>query len=110
VTYKSRGISTPHLVNNMGHNSEEIDGGNMEDNMTYAVVHASSNWLSLDTLEEEFAAPFELGDVGDCLYIVDVKCIIAPLFVLCNGNETTKVCMLPHGIWNRFCDKCLGDE
>ena len=81
----------------MGHNSEETEGGNMEDNTTYAVVHASPNWLSLDTLEEEFAASFEQVDVGDCLYIVGVKCIIAPLFVLYNENESTKVCMLPFG-------------
>ena len=94
----------------MGHNSEEIDGENMEDNMTYAVVHASSNWLSLDTLEEEFAASFVLGDVRDYLYTVDVKCIILPLFVLCNENESTKGCMLPFGKWSRFFDRCLEDD
>ena len=66
--------------------------------------------MSLDTLEKAFAAPFELGHVGGCLYIVDVKCIIAPLFVVCNENETTKVCMLPFGKRNRFFDKCLEDE
>ena len=110
VTYESREIPTPHLVNNMGHNSEEIEGGNIEDNAIYGVVHASSKWLSLDILEEEFAASFKLGGVGDCLYLVDVKCIIAPLFVLCNEHEPTKVCMLPFGKWNRFFDKCLEDE
>ena len=94
----------------MGVDNEEIEGENSEDKTTYVVVHASSKWLSLDALEEEFAASFVLGDVGDCLYIVDVKCIIAPLFVVCNENETTKVCMLPFGKWNRFFDKCLEDE
>ena len=94
----------------MGHNSEEIEEGNIEDNIIYVFTHASSKWLSLDTLEEEFVTTFVLGDVGDCLYIVDMKCIIVPLFVLCNETETTKVCMLPFGKWNSFFDKCLGDE
>jgi len=48
--------------------------------------------------------------VSDSLYIVDVKCIIAPLFVVWNQSETTRVCMLPFGKWNRFFDKCLEDE
>jgi len=64
----------------------------------------------LDALEEEFAASFVLGDECDCLYIVDVKCIIVSLFVVCNEHETTKVCMLPFGKWNCFFDKCLEDE
>ena len=110
VEYESKGIPTPHLLNNMGLDNEEIEGGNIVDNTTYAVVHASSKWLSLDALEKEFAASFVLGDVCECLYSVDVKCIIAPFFVVCNENETTKVCMLPFGKWNRFFDKCLEDE
>ena len=64
----------------------------------------------MDALEKEFAASFVLGDVGDGIYIVDVKYIIAPLFVVCNENETTKVCILPFGEWNRFFDKCLENE
>ena len=79
-------MPTPHLVNNMGLDNEEIKGDNIEDKATYVVVHASSKWLSMDALEDEFAASFVLGDVCDCLYIVDVKCMIVPLFVLCNEN------------------------
>ena len=45
--------------------------------------------------EKEFAATFVWGDVGNSLYIVDVKCIIAPLFVVWNESETGRVCMLP---------------
>ena len=82
VKYESRRIPTPYLVNNMGLDSEEIERGNIEDNTMYVVVHASSKWLSLDKLEDAFPASFVLGDVGDCLYTVDVKCTIAPLFVL----------------------------
>ena len=64
----------------------------------------------LDALEKEFAATFVLGDVGAYLYIVDVKCIITPLFVVWNETETARVCMLPFGKWSRFFDECLEDE
>jgi len=56
VKYESRGIPTPHLVNNMGLDREQIKGGNIEDNTMYVVVHASSKWLSLDTLEKGFGS------------------------------------------------------
>ena len=110
VKYESKGIPTPHLINNMGLDKDQIDEESIEDNTTYVVVHASSKWLSMNALEKEFAATFVLGDVGNSLYIVDVKCIIAPLFVVWNENETERVCMLPFGKWNRFFDKCLEDE
>ena len=110
VKYESKGIPTPHLINNMGLDKDQIDEESIEDNTTYVVVHASSKWLSMNALEKEFAATFVLGDVGNSLYIVDVKCIIAPLFVVWNENETDRVCMLPFGKWNRFFDKCLEDE
>ena len=74
------------------------------------LLFMSSKWFSMDALEKQFAAPFALGDVGDSLYIVDVKCIIAPLFVVWNESETTRECMLPFGKWNRFFDKCLDIE
>jgi len=54
VRYESRGIPTPHLVNNLGLDSDEIEGGNIEDNTMYVGFHASFKWLSLDTLEKEF--------------------------------------------------------
>jgi len=57
----------------MGLDSDEIERGNIEDNTMYEVVHASSKWLSLDTLEKEFVPSFVLCDVGNCLYIIDVK-------------------------------------
>ena len=94
----------------MGLDKDKINEENIEDNTTCVVVHASSKWLSMNALEKEFAATFVLGDVGNSLYIVDVKCIIAPLFVLCNGHEIKKVCMLPFGKWNMFFDQCLEDE
>ena len=48
----------------------------------YAIVHSASQWLMMDTLETEFSQIFLLGDMNQCLYIVDVKSIIAPLFVV----------------------------
>ena len=93
VRHQSRGTAIPHLVNTMGLDSEETKGRNSKDNAMYVVVHASSIWLSLDILEEEVAASFVLGNVGNCLYIVDVKYIIANLFVLRNIKMKVQKCV-----------------
>ena len=61
----------------------------------YAIVHTASQWLTMDTLESKFSETFLLSDVNQCLYIVDVKSIIAPLFVEANENDPTMICMLP---------------
>ena len=62
----------------------------------YVIVHTASQWLTMDTLESEFSETFLLGDVNQCLYIVDVKSIIA-----------TMICMLPKKKWGKFFDRCL---
>ena len=77
---------------------EEIEEDNMEDESMYAIVHTASQW---------FSQTFLLGDVNQCLYIVDVKSIIEPLFVVANENDPTMICMLPQKKWGKFFDKCL---
>jgi len=73
----------------------------------YAIVHAASQWLTMDTMEKEFSAIFLLGDVSQCLYIVDGKSIIAPMFVVANENDPTMICRLPQKKWGKFFDRCL---
>ena len=84
VKYESRGIPTPYLIQEEGVTLKEIEENNMENETIYAIVHTTSQWLMMDTLETEFSETFLLGDVNQCLYIVDVKFIIAPLFVVAN--------------------------
>jgi len=90
-----KGIPTPYLIREEGLSLETIEEDNMKDENMYVVVHAASQWLTLDTLEAEFSASFLLGEVNQYLYIVDVKSIIAPLFMVANASDSTKVCMLP---------------
>lgn len=87
------------MIQEEGVTFEEIEESNMEDETMYAIVHAASQWLTIDELESEFSETFLLGDVNQCLYIVDVKSIIAPLFVVANENDPTMICMLPKKKW-----------
>jgi len=109
VRYESRGIPTPYLIQDDGVTLEEIEESNMEDETMYAIIHTASQWLTMDTLESEFSETFLLGDVNQCLYIVDVKTIIAPLFVVANENDLTMICMLPKKKWGKFFDRCLDE-
>ena len=109
VRYESRGIPTPYLIQDEGVTLEEIEESNMEDETMYAIIHTASQWLTMDTLESEFSETFLLGDVNQCLYIVDVKTIIAPLFVVANENDLTMICMLPKKKWGKFFDRCLDE-
>ena len=58
VRYESRGIPTPHLIQEEGVTLEEIEESNMEDETMYAIVHTASQWLTMDTMEKEFSKTF----------------------------------------------------
>ena len=107
MKYESRGIPTPYLIQEQGLTLEEIEEDNMEDEIMCAIVHTASQWLTIDTMEKEFSETFLLGDVNQCLYIVDVKSIIAPFFVVANENDPSMICMLPQKKWGKFFDRCL---
>jgi len=107
VKYESRGIPTPCLMQEQGLALKEIEEGYMEDKTMYAIVHTASQWLTMDTMEKEFSETFLLGDVNQCLYIVDVKSIIAPLFAVANENDPTMICMLSQKKWGKLFYRCL---
>ena len=94
-------IPTPHVVDN------DDDSGLSDDNHTYAVVHAASDYVSLDDLQNKFVIPFQLGDVLNCLYIVKTEAIRCPLFVFNNygaegDDRLKKICTIPQRKWGRF--------
>ena len=95
------------MIQEQGLTLEGIEEDNMEDVTMYAIVHAASQWLTMDTMEKEFSAVFLLGDVSQCLYIVDVKSMIAPIFVVTNEYDPTIICMLPQKRWGKYFDRCL---
>jgi hypothetical protein len=76
------GIPTPQFTG-----KEELSLNAIQENMAvdsnlYVVVHTASDYVSGEQLEKEFVSSFILGDVMNCVYIVKVKEIHGPLFVL----------------------------
>ena len=56
---------------------------------------------------DDFVSPFYLGSVKKCVYIVDIECIIDPLFVFQDiGGSAPKserhFCVLPYQKWGRY--------
>ncbi len=80
-------------------------------NNLYVVVHAASDYVSMEQLEKEFVSLFKLGNIMNCVYIIKVVAIHGPLFMFRNygsiGENVTKLfCTLPQGKWgNYFIDK-----
>ena len=87
----------------------------MKDDTMYAVVHSAKkpyiNWAQLQT---EFVLPFNMGDVNDHLYIVDIRAITDAMFVFkdYSGQDNTKrFCVLPYRLWGKyFSDRKYADE
>ena len=101
------GIPTPHFVNDDGQSLAEISTNNVVDDNLYAVVHTSSDYLSMEKFQHDFICRFTLGDVNKCMYIIKVQDIVGPLMVFKNygGPEKyakTLFCALPKRKWGRF--------
>ena len=60
--------------------------------------------VDMGRIEAELSVSFLLGEVNKCMYIVGVKSIIAPLFVMANNGDSIKVCILPQK-WGKFFDR-----
>jgi hypothetical protein len=58
------------------------------DNNLYMVVHTVSDYVSSEQLEKEFVSLFILGDIVNCVYIVNVEAIHGPLFVFKNYSSS----------------------
>jgi hypothetical protein len=87
----------------------------MRDDQLYAIVHTPPNWMPYKVLHDDFISSFNLGPAKDCLYIIEVEHLIAPLAVFPDiGGPLTKFfAMLPCRHWPRhFSDfiESLSDE
>ena len=103
--YATSGIPTPHLIDGLSHSPNHIYREGMLDDTMYAVVQSASKSLSWSTIEDEFVSPFHLGDVKSFVYIIDVECIIDPLYVFPDfgGIQSSKhFCVLPYKKWGRY--------
>jgi hypothetical protein len=86
VRFSTSGFPTPGVA------------GNQSNECLYAVVHTSTEYLSFDQLDRKFIAPFALGDIKKCVYIINADAISNCLFVFRNyGHDGTKY----------FCTLCL---
>ncbi len=64
------------------------------------VVHTASDYVSMDQLQSDFITSFMLGNISECVYIVNIDSILGPLFVFKNygsvGEDTNKCfCSIP---------------
>jgi len=86
---------------------QEVQANKAYDHHLYVVIHASSTYLSMVDLEDNFISKFTLGDVNQCMYIVKVEDILGPLFVFGNyggSNNSAKhlFCALPQRNWGKY--------
>ena len=100
IKYRTPGCPTPNLINDMKLSPGEIEDDSLRDKTTYVVVHAAKEYVPLHKMEKEFTTKFELGDIRKCLYVVDIKTILLPLFVLEDGIDN--ICSLPYGKWDSY--------
>ena len=100
-------IPTPHFCEVMRQSLQEVQANKAYDHHLYVVIHASSTYLSMADLEDNFISKFTLGDVNQCMYIVKVEDILGPLFVFGNyggSNKSAKhlFCALPQRNWGKY--------
>jgi len=105
--YASSGMPTPYLIDEMGYSPQHIYENGMEDDTPYAVVHTASDMVPWRQIKDEFVSSFQLGDVKSCVFIVDIDCIIDPLFVFKDlggkGSASSRhFCVLPYAKWGRY--------
>ena len=101
---KASSVPTPQLINDMEYTVDDIQNNKMQDNNIYAVIHASTTYLTWSQLEENFVMGFELGELNECVYIVGIASILDPLFVLQDmGNHGSRyIVSLPYRKWGRY--------
>jgi hypothetical protein len=103
----TKDIPTPQFSGN-----EELSLDSIRDNVTidynvYVVVHTASDYVSMDQLQRDFITLFTLGNITECVYIVNIDSIMGPLFVFNNygavGEDTNKCfCSIPQEKWGQY--------
>ena len=59
------------------------------DQTMYVVVRTSENYLTWRDIEKQFIAPFKLGDLDMCTYILPASRIVTPLYVFEDHGQLT---------------------
>ncbi len=103
----TKGISMPQLSGNEELSSASIGDNHTVDNNLYVVVHTASDYNLLDQLQYDFITSFSLGNIPDCVNIVNVDAIQSPLFVFKNygsaGEDRNRLfCTLPQAKWGQY--------
>jgi hypothetical protein len=101
------GIPTPQFTGEKELTLNTIQENMAVDNNLYVVVHTASDYVSSEQLKNKVVSSFILGDVMNCVYIVNVEAIHRPLFVFKNygssGDNATKLfCTLPQRRWGQY--------
>jgi hypothetical protein len=78
------GIPTPHFTDEEELLLNTIQENTAVDNNLYVVVHTASGYLSVEQFEKEFVSTFGIGNILNCVYIVNIEAIHGPLFVFRN--------------------------
>jgi hypothetical protein len=80
----TKGIPTPQFLGNEELSSTTTRDSHTVDNNLYVVVHTTSDYISLEQLQYDFITSFSLGNITDCVYIVNVDAIQGTLFAFKN--------------------------
>jgi len=78
----TKGIPTPQFSGNEELSLDSIRDNDTIDNNVYVVVQTASDYVSMDQLQSDFITLFKLGNITECVYIVNIDAILGPLFVL----------------------------
>jgi hypothetical protein len=103
----TKGIPTPQFSGDEELSLDTIRENDTVDNNVYVVVHTASDYVSMDQLQSDFIASFTLGNITECVYIVNIDSIRGPLFVFKNygsvGEDTNKCfCSIPQEKWGQY--------
>ncbi len=103
----TKGIPTPQFSGNEELSLDTIRDNDIIDNNVYVVVHTASDYVLMDQLQSDFITSFSLGNISECVYIVNIDTIQGPLFVFKNygsvGEDTNKCfCSIPQEKWGQY--------
>jgi hypothetical protein len=103
----TKGIPTPQFSGDEVLTLDSICDIDTIDNNVYVVIHTASDYVSMDQLQSDFITLLTLGNITECVYIVNIDSILGPLFVFKNygsvGEDTNKCfCSIPQEKWGRY--------
>jgi hypothetical protein len=78
------GIPSPPNIQAMRSCLQHLCANHTVDNKLCVVVHTASDYILLEQLQYDFITSFSLGNITDCVYIVNIDAIQGPLFVFKN--------------------------